>query len=393
MVEMVAALLVLTIGLLGAFAAANSGQEFAGIGRQLSRNDAGGRTALGPLQDLIGETRMEFIDTSLRSHYPSGFDYDSDRFTLPHGMVSQCTSPICRFHTNQALVPAENRYQCGFEYRSAGGLFPLARGKIWPAGVLTCPLDGAPVSSTGVMDILKTFTARDEGGSFVSSFSGASSGPRWSGLALVFPYAEPGQLPELRRVDIYVDDLFGPDGVVSSSADWTAWDPTQPTMIDLWDFGGDGSADGVPDGSVPVSASTSDADSEHLYIGSSSGSPAIVHIKSLDVAGGYPSRSATLVVHMDTGAFTLSVSHYEAAGTYWTGSVSMTRTPRTLATDVTEFAVSTARSHPHDPATNPTGVADTNAVRVTLVTSADNLSRGTRTWVHHLDTVTLSPRN
>ena len=66
----------------------------------------------------------------------------------------------------------------------------------------------------------------------------------------------------------------------------------------------------------------------------------------------------------------------------------LTRTPRILAEDVSEFAVSTEASNPYDPTDNPTGVMGKNRVRVTLGTTTED-AKGAETWSQHVDTFTV----
>lgn len=76
-------------------------------------------------------------------------------------------------------------------------------------------------------------------------------------------------------------------------------------MIDLWDFGTDGTRDGTQDGSVPVVAAQSDATCDVFTVGSSrSDGPAIIRTKvRFPTLGAYPQREASLTVNMKTGAY------------------------------------------------------------------------------------------
>lgn len=400
LIEVLAAVTVLSIGMLGAYAAASGGTGFASLGRHVSRTNAGGRGALGPLQDMVAETRIGFVDTCMRFHYnTASYSYQSDRFTIYDGSLMQCSSPVCRFHTDQALNQDMSAYHCGYEYRVGQGTNPVARGKLWPAGLSSCPLDGSPLYSSATLDGVKFFTARGSDGSFTATTGGgADDGPNWTGLVMVFPFARDDGLPGLYRYEVHVSDFFGANGVTNYSSDWTEFDPLAPSMIDLWDFGTDGTMDGVKDGSVPVTAATSDADYEGFYMGTSTNAgnesnDVVVWAKHLYGSVGYPQRVATLIVNLETGETSLSVSHWTGPTTYWNGSVDLVRAPKMLARDVSEFAVSTAQTNPYDAAANPTGVEDSGVVRMTLVTTAEETYKGAKRWVHHLDTFTLSPRN
>ena len=60
---------------------------------------------------------------------------------------------------------------------------------------------------------------------------------------------------------------------------------------------------------------------------------------------------------------------------------------------VTDFAVSTATSNPHDPATNPTGVEEASLVRLSMGTTMKLQDKGVTTWPYRVDRITLRPRN
>ncbi|MAG57971.1 MAG: hypothetical protein CMJ83_16930 [Planctomycetes bacterium] len=239
------------------------------------------------------------------------------------------------------------------------------------------------------MDGLKCFTARGEDGEF-STDGGTGPEPDWTGLVLIFPYSAAG-LPELRRYDVRVDDLLGTTPAAVSN--WTAFDAAAPSMIDLFDFGTDGTTDGVPDGRVPVTAVTSDAQEESFFIGEWYGSPSVVISKRLNTPGTWPYRYLSLMVRLSDGTTWFSVTHQEASDVYWIAYGQFTRAPRVLARDVTEFAVSTAASCPFDAIQNPSGLQDPKATRITLVTTGESEEKGARKWFHNLDTITITSRN
>jgi hypothetical protein len=241
------------------------------------------------------------------------------------------------------------------------------------------------------MDGLKFFTARTSTGTFETS-AGTSPDPHWGGLVFVFPYSDTGPA-ELRRYEFHVSDFAANGGVPQFSTTWTAFDPNAPSMVELFDFGTDGTVDGLPDGRVPVTVDLSDGDYEFFSLSTHSNQPAIIYQKSLNAPGLWPYRRIDLVIKMGSGETIVSVTHQESATSYWTANVTFTRPPTTLVRDVTEFAVSTAASHPYDSVSDPLGVEASSTVRLSLVTTTESHRDGEREWHHHLETFELTPRN
>jgi hypothetical protein len=106
-----------------------------------------------------------------------------------------------------------------------------------------------------------------------------------------------------------------------------------------------------------------------------------------------PNRSLFLSVRLGDGLTTFDLNYQETSTLHWRTSGSFQRPPKVLATDLTEFAVSTAASDPFDPNTNPTGVREQGIVRVTLGTSRRIQEKARTRWVHDIKTLSAAPRN
>ncbi|MAG57970.1 MAG: hypothetical protein CMJ83_16925 [Planctomycetes bacterium] len=101
LVEVLGAITLFSVGMLGAFSAASGGTAFSRLASEATTTDSGQRNLQGPLRDLLTETSTAFVDTSMRVHSAAlGFDLDSDRFFIPQLALRQCISPVCAFHTN-----------------------------------------------------------------------------------------------------------------------------------------------------------------------------------------------------------------------------------------------------------------------------------------------------
>jgi hypothetical protein len=197
-------------------------------------------------------------------------------------------------------------------------------------------------------------------------------------------------LTELKRYDVYVSDLVA--AAPTYSAGFNRFTPLAPSMVDLFDFGTDGTTNGACDGKVPLTNATSDAKTESFTTATYNGSPVILVTKSLGGGVIYPSRSLTLRIDLATGQTYFSVSHYDSGTVYWTATRTFTRTPRTLVHNVTEFAVSTAVSDPYNAVSNPRGVSEPDVIRVTLGTSGADHTEGEQ-WQHHVEEFQLKARN
>jgi hypothetical protein len=352
-------------------------------------NEDRARGALSTMFDLVAETSFRHVDTAMRVHGPNpANDIFSDRFTIPGVPLRQCTSPTCAFHTREDLSVFEARFDCCWEYRTGllGG--PVARGKNWPAPMTTCPLDGWPLSTMPRLDGVRFFIARTEAGQFTKAADGS---PIWGALVFLFPCVSPRGLCELRRYEVYVSDLLA--GSVSYAPGWNRFAPLAPSMIDLFDFGTDGTTNGAPDGKVPLTNLLSDAATETYTVGTYLGEPTILVSKSLPTGpgpGGFPKRSLTLRISLETGETEFSVVHRDTSTLEWTASCTFTRMPKTLIQGLTELAISTSVSDPHDPLTNPTGVSEAGVVRITLGTSN---TPGSNQWLNQVDSFNIKTRN
>jgi hypothetical protein len=352
-------------------------------------NEDRARGVLAGIFDAVAETSISYVDTAMRIHGPNvANDIFSDRFTIPGVSLRQCTSPTCAFHTRDDFSIFPARFTCAWEYRTGllGG--SVARGKIWPGTMTACPLDGWALSTSPRFDGVKFFVARTEAGQFTKGTNGS---PIWGGLVFIFPCASARGLCELRRYDVYVSDLLA--GSVSYSPGWTRFPPLAPSMLNLFDFGVDGTTNGAPDGKVPLTNILSDAASETFTAGTYLGEPAILVSKSLQngpAPGGFPKRSLTLTINLETGETEFSVDQRDTNTLQWSASCSFTRAPKTLIQGITELAISTSVSDPYDALTNPTGVSEPGSVRVTIATSN---TPGADKWFNQVESFKIKTRN
>jgi hypothetical protein len=352
-------------------------------------NEDRARGGLSGMFDIVAETSILHVDTAMRVHgLLVANDIFSDRFTIPGVVLRQCTSPTCAFHTRDDLTVFEDRLYCGHEYRTGllGG--PVTRGKNWPATMSSCPLDGWPLSTAPRLDGAKFFIPRTESGTFTKTPTGT---PIWSGLVFLFPYVSHHGLCELRRYDVYVSDLLA--GTLTYSPAWNRFPPLAPSMIDLFDFGVDGTTTGAPDGKVPLTNVLSDAVTESFTVGTYQGAPTILVTKSIPngaLPGGFPQRQLTLRIDLDTGETEFSVTHKDTSTLNWIASCNFTRAPRTLIQGLTELAISTSVSDPQSPATNPMGVSEPRVVRITIGTS--DAAEGNK-WFNHVESFQIKTRN
>jgi hypothetical protein len=251
----------------------------------------------------------------------------------------------------------------------------------------SCPYDSSSLSTTPRLDGVKFFIPRDSTDAFTANGDGTA---RFGGLVFLFPCATPNGLTELRRYDVYASDLVG--APPNYSGGFSRFSPLAPTMIDLFDFGTDGTTIGSPDGKVPLTNTTSDATNETFTTATYQGDPVILVSKTLNTGILYPQRTLTLRINLSTGQTYFSVDHHDTATVYWKANRTFTRMPRTLVGNLTELAISTSVSHPYDAGTNPTGVAETNVVRVTVGTSDAPRNSDTQ-WHHHVETFQIKARN
>jgi prepilin-type N-terminal cleavage/methylation domain-containing protein len=388
LIETVIAMVVMSLGLLAAVAVLQRGTEVNENATSLFMNEDRARGALSGVFDVLTETAIKHVDTAMRVHSPViATDVQSDRFTIPGVTLRQCTSPTCKYHTKANLSVFAQRFNCGFEFCSGLLGAPVTRGKVLPGTLTSCPFDGSALASSARLDGVKFFIARDVNGLFTVFADGT---PRWGGLVFLFPCASPDGLTELRRYTVYVSDLLAAPPVYS--AGFNRFAPLSPSMINLFDFGTDGTINGVVDGKIPVTNATSDAKNETFTAATYQGQPVILVSKTLGSGVLYPQRSLTLRINLATGQTFFSVDHHDTALSYWTASRTFTRMPRTLVRCLTDFAVSTAVSNPYSAATNPTGVSEPDVVRVTVGTSDAPRNDKTR-WLHHVEAFQIKARN
>jgi len=396
-VEMAVALAVFGL-VAGAMASGvQRGASFSSVALKVAANDDGARAPIKTLTDVVTEGSYSSFDTSTRvfvrgwGEGPSSSGFESDRFAIPGVPLRQCSSPVCEFHTNRTTFALRMRgYHCGFEFRTGMGLQSDLRGKNWPLEAGDCPLDRSSLTGSSILDGMKFFTPRGPDGSFAVSEGGIPVAQQ-SHLVFIFPYrSDSGDQVELRQYIVSVADLIPS---VNYSQGWDAWNPTAPSMIDLFDFGTDGTSDGAPDGSVPVTSATSDADTEAFVVMEWEGEPSICIYKVLGSQQSFPYREVVLRVRMRDGHTMFTAKHHESGGESWIANATFDRTPRTLVSNVTDFVVSTKRSHPFDQDSNPSGVDDAGVVRVCLGTTQRAETQGVVSWPYRVDRLSLRPRN
>lgn len=399
-VEVTVAVAVFGILASGVFLSLDRGSRFAS--RQMSdiRTTEQARSGLAAFWDSLTESRIGFVDTSSRFHFSTSYNVTTDRFSFTGAGWTQCVMPTCPAHTTSDLTRLYPAYHCAHEYQTGTGVAAatLPLGRIWPTTTLdSCPLDGGALTASARLDVLRYLVARDATGTFVTD-QGGSTEADWIGMMIVAPVADPATgRHELRRFALYVKDLLEAEANGTGQCAWTGafsrFDPAEPSFVNLLDFGTDGTTDGVPDGSLPVTAEQSDAEYEWFYVDTTNGGGILQILKSRGSLGSYPYLYHSLNLELRTGLVTWGVSIYESASSWWTATATFTRTPAVLATNVSEFAVSTAASHPYDAGTNPSGVEEPGVVRITIGTSRPERQGGTDTWVQSLASFVITPRN
>ncbi len=391
LIESAIALVVVSVGFVAATEILDRGVTHSrtGIAENGMQEDA--RMALTRVFDDVAESKAGFVDTLMRVHYvnPGSAPYsvESDRFTVPGIQLAQCTDPTCKFHTPTNLNVDTMRYDCGFEYRQGPSITPTARGKIWPGALAHCPLDGTSLAQPARLDGIKMLVPRNAAGAFTTTGNGD---PRFSGLVFIFPCASSDGLCELRRYSVYTSDLLAVPATVSGT--WTEFSPTDPTMVELLDFGTDGTTDGIRDGSVPRTGAQSDAATEIFTTGTINGQPSIVLMKSLGSSTNYPWRLFSLQINLATGMTSVLAQYYASSGVSWRVQRTFQRTPGLVVRHLTEFAASTAASSPWSSTDNPRGLTDPRVLRITLGTSA-RPNPDSDTWQSHIESFTLKTRN
>lgn len=343
------------------------------------------------LQDLL-ETGLSSVDTASRDRVAAapGGDWTSNHFAQTTSGLAQCPSPVCGWNTTpdgDALglrsEVAENRLV------DAGGESIARRGRPWLDGGATCPLDGTPLAAGAVLDTLLLLSPRGPDGSFVTEEStaadratGQTLAPDGQAIVLYFPFHDvrAGRL-ELRRLVLYRQDLVSADvpstdyqEVAASQSGWSAWSDHQPagepTLVDLLDFGTDGTLDGQPDGSIPTTADRSDADRETFALSVVPvGNQEIQYLVRTKILDSHPTRRRehSIIVDRATGEVTWTVDFEDLdTGSAWYRHVRFVRRPEVVGRGLVALDISTPASNPWSLA-NPRGVAPGGGVRVTIL--------------------------
>jgi hypothetical protein len=168
-------------------------------------------------------------------------------------------------------------------------------------------------------------------------------------------------------------------------------------MTNLFDFGADGTLNGLPDGNVPITTNKADCQYEVFLMGTGTGvngpQSVLIYEKQLNDYGIYPHRYASVRIELNTGVITFHVRHALSGTMVWEGHRVITRQPHVLARNVTEFVASTKASLPYNQTSNPLGIREDASVRVVVGTSIEDRSSGKAELLHHLDQYNVSPRN
>lgn len=393
-VEVVAALVVFSLGILGAASMFDSGASLSSLGRRVIDSRESTRTVSGPLFEILSESKAGSVDTTCRYVFSTlGIAYASDRFSMSSMGIRQCLSPTCRFHTSAALEIHESGYLCGMDHLHSATT-PTLRGKQWPGNLPLCPLDQSPMTSNVRLDGIRVLSSRDKTAAFVRDQDGK---PSWNSMVFIAPRPSRGGLPELVAFRIYASDL-NPVGQSFATGSWTQFPAASPSMIDLFDFGTDGSLNGVPDGSLPVCAASADSHVEIFFISASTGSLPdpqgyLVYEKQYNTPGIYPYRYASIFINLNTEEIVFQVTHETSSSTRWEGYAQFNRSPQILARNVTEFVASTKDSLPFDEVLSPFGISEDQVVRVVVGTTSQERVESDYRYFHQLDQHTVKPRN
>lgn len=397
-VEVVAALVVFSLGILGAASMFDSGASLSSLGRRVIDSRESTRTATGPLFEILAESKAGSVDTTCRYVFSTlGIAYASDRFSMNNMGIRQCLSPTCSFHTSAALDIHESGYLCAMDHLHSATV-PTLRGKQWPGDLALCPLDQSPMTDNVRLDGVRVLSSRNKTGAFVRDQDGK---PSWSSMVFIAPRPTKGGLPELVAFRIYASDL-NPVGQSYATGSWTQFPAASPTMINLFDFGTDGGLngvpDGVPDGSLPVCAASADSHVEIFFISASTGPLTdpqgyLVYEKQYSTPGVYPYRYASIFINLNTEEIVFQVSHAISSSTKWEGYAQFTRSPQILARNVTEFVASTRDSLPFDDILSPFGISEDHVVRVVVGTTGQERIESDYRYFHQIDQHVIKPRN
>lgn len=381
-----------------------SAQDGARSGERRTEATDRARLALAEIAAEVEESALATVDCLFRSHATGGSDW-SDTRSFESGGRRQCLSSTCAWSAPGGAPFYPHSY-CSQRYYTSGSSTLTQYGRLWAPQETQCPKDGTYLSSGAYVPALKLFSPRDAGGTFVSAdytaseaVSGLQGKADWQAIVVYMPYynAATGKT-ELRRHVAYKSDLFA--AASQGASGWTAWSGNSPAnlpaMLDLVDFGQDGTPDGVPDGKLPLTPQASDAQNEYFLATSSvtSGvtSAYFYWYKYYNAGGKY--RYFYLYVDRTTGLTTWQVYFADNNfAQYWYRYASFTRAPRVVAADVAGADFSTATSNPWNAVTNPGGMQNTKNVRLTLVVDGPGARAGAIEYPESVQTLEVAPRN
>jgi hypothetical protein len=385
LVETTIALAVLILGMGSAYSLLSVGTSQAKTSNEVLVGDTATIVPLQILADLVTESSASYIDTTMRYHY-SDFEisYSSDRFAIAG--LSQCMSPICRWHTNSGNSREEHLH---FAHENRGlNLTDYTRGKVIPGEAETCPFDGSQLASFGYMDVLRVFSARDSQGKFHVDSSGRAL---WQKAVFVAPIPDDNGTCSLVKFEVHVSELVA--GGVVASGGWDRWPADSPSLIQLFDFGLDGTTNGEPDARVPTTPDQADSHDDAFFISTHNSNTSLYLYKRLNNPGEYPHRLVVMDYNLVTGELNFSARHHDSPTETWETTTSLVRKPEVLLRGVTEFVCSTASSNPNVLGAAAPGVESPSIVRIGLGTSHQIVDKGERRWLHDTRMIQVAARN
>lgn len=418
----VASTLVVMLGA-GVMAALDSARNTTETGDRIGGGvDRAGRLVSRIERDLK-ETSIDLLDTAVRVHrwdQPSS-DWMANHFADRAARLSQCTSAACPWNRRVDTGPPSDRRPAIFVGRNrrwdAGAASVTPSGRVWrELSASVCPLDSNFATDQVELDLALIFSPRNPAGDFVTAEFTAREDrdsrrnePDWQALVIYFPRIVPATATlELVRLVVYRDDLVS--GSVpgttydawsgSATPNWDAWDGNSPagvpSLVELLDFGSDGTLDGSPDGKIPLVPERSDAlvDRFEVVAGTKAGANVsyVRRMKGLDTATWY--REFDLAVDRETGRVDWRVVFKDKrTGASWQRAASFVRRPDVIARDLVDIDFSTRVSNPYDPVANPWGVSKPRSMRMTLVFELPYATSGGVRRIEHIYHSEVEPRN